>query len=398
MSLPRLAHPSLHPLRAFARPRAPALPLSPRHTRALAVPVLPELLLAHPYPSAIVALTVLLRLTTTVPATLWQRARGRRSRELVGPQMRRWRDVLATRVAGECRRRGVGYDEYRKELKRQLAEKQAALHKEHRTHPTATLLLPLAVHVPLVLLVSASIRAALDAPSSALAAAHWLSTGALGALPLSPFAESAAVAALGAPDPTGALPLLGALGLFGGAELLGRRTRRAAASANVEPAGEVVLEQPQRARAGPPGVVPRRGITTSAAVAIAASSRPPGPSRKVGQPIPLPVTAAARAPGSGASRAGPAPAPALAPAPGEPRVVYVSRAEQLGSISTNSMRIGALLYVPLAMTQPAGLALYWTTSIVFTFFQNLVLDFVDQREADRAKVTAATAADAAQRT
>lgn len=42
-------------------------------------------------------------------------------RELVRPEMERVNARLAVEVAKESRRKGVGYDEYKKELKRQVS-------------------------------------------------------------------------------------------------------------------------------------------------------------------------------------------------------------------------------------------------------------------------------------
>ena len=50
-----------------------------------------------------------------------------------------------------------------------MAAHQAALHKKHRTHPTITLLAPIAVNLPILVVFSLTIRHALDVPGSAMA-------------------------------------------------------------------------------------------------------------------------------------------------------------------------------------------------------------------------------------
>lgn len=84
---------------------------------------LSEILLAHPLPTytaTIVLLTVLVRSVFTLPATLWSRHRMKKMREIVRPEMQRVNERLAVQVMQECRKKGLGYDEYKKELKRQV--------------------------------------------------------------------------------------------------------------------------------------------------------------------------------------------------------------------------------------------------------------------------------------
>ena len=44
-----------------------------------------------------------------------------RMREIVRPEMQRINDRLAVEVARESKRKGLGYDEYKKELKKQVS-------------------------------------------------------------------------------------------------------------------------------------------------------------------------------------------------------------------------------------------------------------------------------------
>lgn len=104
---------------------APALPLLavfPFSDPSL-VDTVHSLLLSVPLPAGytIILLTLLVRTGVTLPVTLWQRARARRTREIIVPEMKRLNDELAGPVARECRKAGMGYEEYKRELKRQVS-------------------------------------------------------------------------------------------------------------------------------------------------------------------------------------------------------------------------------------------------------------------------------------
>lgn len=92
----------------------------------------------------------------------------------------------------------------------QLAIEQSALHKRFGTHPFITMGAPLAVHVPILITVSMTLRRALELPGSTMASEGflWLNT-------------------LGEVDPIGALPILGAMIALTNAETLGRKREQA---------------------------------------------------------------------------------------------------------------------------------------------------------------------------
>ncbi|RXK42457.1 hypothetical protein M231_00011 [Tremella mesenterica] len=140
--------------------------------------------------------------------TLWQRRRLERGRLLVSPAMRRWNEELAGPIAKESRKKGLDYAGYKRELKEALAEKQSELHKKYHTHPLPTLIGPLAVHIPLLILFSNTIRRALELPLSPMGSETflWLSQ-------------------LGQPDGSGILPVLGGMLAFANAEMASRRVR-----------------------------------------------------------------------------------------------------------------------------------------------------------------------------
>ncbi|KAK4684077.1 hypothetical protein P7C73_g6125, partial [Tremellales sp. Uapishka_1] len=87
---------------------------------------LSELFLSLPYPYitsyglTIILSTLLFRSAITLPATLWQRARMKRLRENVMPEMKKLNDRLAVVVARESRSQGRSFEEYKAELKAQV--------------------------------------------------------------------------------------------------------------------------------------------------------------------------------------------------------------------------------------------------------------------------------------
>lgn len=92
----------------------------------------------------------------------------------------------------------------------QLAAEQSALHKRFGTHPIITMGAPLAVHVPVLITVSLTLRRALELPGSPMASeGFWW------------------IDALGEVDPIGALPILGAMIALTNAETLGRKREQA---------------------------------------------------------------------------------------------------------------------------------------------------------------------------
>lgn len=83
-----------------------------------------ELLLTHPFPTytgTIILLTLGVRTVFTLPATIWARHRMQRMREIVRPEMQRINERLAVEVARESKKKGLGYDDYKKELKKQVS-------------------------------------------------------------------------------------------------------------------------------------------------------------------------------------------------------------------------------------------------------------------------------------
>ncbi|GFZ43210.1 hypothetical protein JCM24511_00929 [Saitozyma sp. JCM 24511] len=399
-------------------PLLAAAPLVPFHP----IDSLSSLLLSSPLGcgSTIILLTLLFRTGATLPATLWQRARVHRTRELVVPEMRRINGELAGKVARECRAKGMGYEEYKKELKRQ-----------HRTHPLPTLLAPLAIHIPLLVTLSLSIRRAVETPGSDWASeAFWW------------------IDKMGEVDTTGILPVVGGVVAMINAELVGRRSKEvgevlrqedeeAEAEGRVAGPGRVIgvssvgagnnvtdgvtgsvssgLSRPNSGSTrqsshtpnsrsgrsppspglpGPAGPPASRSISTSPTPLALPRPRKSPPKRStppgaVAAAVPRPPAAASASvqppsnpPSSSSSlsdRSNPS-GHLVSHAPDKKSFSAQAKAAIRNQFLSRAMLVGGVLFIPIAAQVPAALALYWTTSMAYTVVQHLVLNWVDARE------------------
>lgn len=85
---------------------------------------LSHFLLDHPiysYGATIVFITIVLRTAFSLPAVFWARNRALRAKSIVLPEMKKINRELAIKLVPECRRKNLGYDVYRAELKRQVS-------------------------------------------------------------------------------------------------------------------------------------------------------------------------------------------------------------------------------------------------------------------------------------
>lgn len=80
----------------------------PISTTLLSIP--PSLALS--YAVGIPLLTLLIRTTTTLPLTLWQRSRTRKFEEVVMPLIQRAQVISEIEVRAECRKANKTYEEY----------------------------------------------------------------------------------------------------------------------------------------------------------------------------------------------------------------------------------------------------------------------------------------------
>ncbi|KAF8593243.1 hypothetical protein BDV93DRAFT_529957 [Ceratobasidium sp. AG-I] len=165
-----------------------------------------------PYSSAIIGITLALRLGITLPMALWSRARAYRREHIVGPELQAWREKAKTEVGKAFARDRKPFEEYREEMGRLQVAKIKELNKLHRCSPLPTMIMPFAVHVPLFILATASFRHA-----------ALMST-----IPPNPLGSEAflTLPSLAQVDPTGVLPIAVGLMMFSNIEL-GRLSRPA---------------------------------------------------------------------------------------------------------------------------------------------------------------------------
>ncbi|PWN49937.1 hypothetical protein IE53DRAFT_331171 [Violaceomyces palustris] len=114
---------------------------------------------------SIVLVAFAARATITLPVTLWQRARSRRMVERVLPAWNEIKKTAPYTVRKRCRLAGKSYEEYQIELKSELKARLSELMKVHNCSPLPTFLAPLAVNVPLFIVLSTVIRYASLPPS-----------------------------------------------------------------------------------------------------------------------------------------------------------------------------------------------------------------------------------------
>ncbi|KAK0539401.1 hypothetical protein OC835_001150 [Tilletia horrida] len=382
----------------------------------LLAPYLPGPLAAYPITTSLILITCTLRTAVTLPAALWQRARSRRMAEDVYPIWEQMKKQLPLQVRDRCRRAGKSYDEFRTELEAEMKKSLRDLLRKHRCTPLPTMLVPLAVQIPLFITLSYLIREACLSPEFAqelLPWSTWSFTGPTLAQQqqLDAFAQSASIlrdrgmneemlAQLMGPRGGGASgggigstlaqkdssmqgPIaLGMITLLN-AELSAYRTTRERKHLESDPAADV-----GGATAGSAGASKMR---TAAAAAAAAPSPPSAAAgaasrdyraRSSSAPSPAPrrpPPRSQRSPSFSSSASASASAsPAQAPAGGEPQQ-EVRKASLRTAIFTNTLRAAAIAFVPIASQVPGGLLIYWLTSATYTLGQNAILDWREQR-------------------
>ncbi|KAJ9107359.1 hypothetical protein QFC21_000809 [Naganishia friedmannii] len=395
-----------HPARIRPRPTTPtplsitaAIPPNRFSRLALALPSftlpavpsltsLSEILLAHPFPTytaTIVLLTVLVRSVFTLPATLWSRRRMKKMREIVRPEMQRVNERLAVQVMQECRKKGFGYDEYKKELKRQLANHQSALLKQHNCHPLATGLLPAFIHIPIFLLLSLTIRqaAGLATPAPIDPATLESSMDALTTLSYHAHAHAHAHAAFANehvlwlsslidPDPTLIIPFAVGLMAFANVEVMqswrGAKTNEDPAASGVSVATTAQPIPSESNAAG--GGAPKRTAQPPAPTPAPAPKLKPNFGR-ISSTQKHPIVQDETAAGN------------MSPAEQRARQLAKQGGTMRERVVGNVMRILAVVMVGIAAELPAAVVIYWFTSTGFTLLQNLVLGYLDKRAAAR---------------
>ncbi|CAO1617883.1 unnamed protein product [Parajaminaea phylloscopi] len=133
----------------------------------------------HAYAISIVLATILLRSTITLPGQLWANARTTRMKEQVVP---RWnilkgKDGLPKLMMQKARREGKSFEEYKTGLESELKAQIRRLLTTYKCRPLPTVLVPLALSVPLFIATSFSLRQGLLPPSPLLSEIiPWWST------------------------------------------------------------------------------------------------------------------------------------------------------------------------------------------------------------------------------
>lgn len=226
-----------------------------------------DLLLAAPTPSyaiSIIALAFIARCSTTIPLRRWQRRKAEITKELILPRVQQINQFLAVQLIPKARKEGWSHEQYQQELKKRVIDQQAALHKKYGTHPMKIILTPIAINLPLLIMVSMGIRHALSVPGSLMAAEQvaWLVDG------------------LGQPDPLWILPFVGGITSFAAAEYSSTRRNRERAEMDkaTAPPDEAALAEAEKEKAA--AEVKTTAETTTPPPQAKATPKPQPPRRK----------------------------------------------------------------------------------------------------------------------
>lgn len=111
------------PIHAVGPVESIFIPTSPPPDPSPIFDALASVLMSSPFATGttIIVLTIVLRTCLTLPIAFWQRKRYARTRKYVLPAMKETNDRLAQELIPVCRRKGLDYDGYKKELKRQVS-------------------------------------------------------------------------------------------------------------------------------------------------------------------------------------------------------------------------------------------------------------------------------------
>ncbi|KAE8267959.1 hypothetical protein A4X09_0g4393 [Tilletia walkeri] len=353
-------------------------------------PYLPSPLSSCPISCSLILITLTLRSTITLPVALWQRARTRRMARDVYPIWEQMKKELPLQVRDKCRRAGKSYDEFRVELEVEMKKSLRTLLRKHRCTPLPTMLIPLAVQIPLFITISYLIREAclsLEFSQELLPWSTWSLTGPTLAeqQQLEAFAQSASILRDRGMNEEMLAQMMGPKG--GGASGGGLGTTLTQKDSSMQ--GPIALglitllnaeltahrANKERAQLGnnidppqpPPSTTPR-------------SSTPLPGSRSV-----APTTKAIRdyRSSSGTHRHASTKSSSSA-AEGDPEKDAVEeRTSFRAAIFTNTLRAAAVAFVPISSQVPGGLLVYWLTSATYTLAQNAILDWRERKERER---------------
>ncbi|WWC86132.1 uncharacterized protein L201_001003 [Kwoniella dendrophila CBS 6074] len=343
----------------------------------------------HPfgYGISIIILTLLVRTTFTLPISIWQRKRILKQKILVEPELKLKNEFIAKNVAKDFRKMGKSYDEYLLEVRKQVAKAQKELHKKHSTHPFITQWSPLLIHIPIFVTLSLTIRRTLEISNSPFSQESFLWLNHLGDL-----------------DPYQILPLLGSFLAFGNAELVGRKqkspeseaqaqtdiTKKSQSSSDSDlihiPASYKLQPQKQKPKpqqpTGPPP--PPSGLFANKSSLSTKSSQ----SRRLSTTSQLDASRNRQYIPKNNSTTTTNPLVDV-PVTSDQRQSSFSPARQQEirrSFMAGILRFSAVGFGLIASQMPAGVTLYWVTSIAFSFVQNLALSWWPQRKAEKERL------------
>ncbi|KAK4051772.1 hypothetical protein OIO90_004596 [Microbotryomycetes sp. JL221] len=335
--------------------------------------------------------TLLIRSTTTLPLTLWQRSRTKRFQDKVMPLIRQAQARISFETRDECRRAGKSYEEYQKEFQKRAKAEAKQIAKRHNASPMLTLLVPPLLHLPIFISMTLIIRDACQRASTTLSltpsslnnlltstsTAEDATTSILTTTALQHLQDLATTSVLWCPslilpDPTMMLPLAVGIAALANVEV-SAKTRKANAKAALEARGQRIADEGSRRG-------PRVGVVTAAEkrrivarLARQGESVNPATSKINSQPrrsyavptSPLSQSVATRtAPVQDANTMA-----VIEETDEEPRTTR---------IITNALRFSAILFIPFAAFAPSAVCVYWFTSNVFTLIQNSIFAYFDR--------------------
>ncbi|KAE8255784.1 hypothetical protein A4X13_0g2909 [Tilletia indica] len=359
-------------------------------------PYLPSPLSSYPISCSLILITLTLRSTITLPVALWQRARTRRMARDVYPIWEQMKKELPLQVRDKCRRAGKSYDEFRVELEVEMKKSLRTLLRKHRCTPLPTMLIPLAVQIPLFITISYLIREAclsLEFSQELLPWSTWSLTGPTLAeqQQLEAFAQSASILRDRGMNEEMLAQMMGPKG--GGASGGGLGTTLTQKDSSMQ--GPIALglitllnaeltahrANKERAQLGnnvdPPQPPPSTGPTPRPSTPLP-GSRSVAPTTKAirdyrsSTGTPPPHRHASTKSSSSAAEGDP-----------EQKDAVEERTSFRAAVFTNTLRAAAVAFVPISSQVPGGLLVYWLTSATYTLAQNAILDWRERKERER---------------
>ncbi|KAM0754053.1 hypothetical protein T439DRAFT_378147 [Meredithblackwellia eburnea MCA 4105] len=325
--------------------------------------------------------TIIVRTTTTLPISLWQRARTRYFANTVMPLVRNAQTVARYQVRDECRRANKSYEEYEKAFKAKATELARAIIKQHKANPRVTLLVPPLLHIPLFIFNTLLIRDAAERSLNSItlfpsSEAHHYSTQALSHLhdfATTPFLWCNSLVM---PDPIMGLPLMIGIVALANIEVTAQ-SRKITTEHTLAQADARAKDWEQEMKQGINASLSARDKGRRAVLAARASSS------AVSSPIPArdqkrhyAISALAKH----NRRLEQQKRPSETATSVEENTVEEKKAESRRTrIWTNAMRCAAICFVPVAAVAPAAVCVYWLTSNTFTLIQSILFAIADRK-------------------